>query len=182
MKPSVNIAAVISLTNDVIVRATFDRFLTVEFYLRRRGISTTWITRWGKAFGRKAAALYRAAHQGASPEQRWENGRLVYVYSDIDALDGAMTHYTAHKVAGPLLSSVAYDRKAAARTQLRDRLGRFARAYTVTWNGPVGANSRGRLTQERAARLVRQLTGDHRMSNVVVRDFRGNRADFATAA
>lgn len=181
MKPSVNIAAVISLTNDVIVRATFDRFLTVAFYLRRRGISATWIQRWGGAFGTHAKKIYRTMNNGVSPEETWEDGRLVALYADTSALDAAMVHYAAHKVAGPLLSG-GYDRKAAAKRQLRDRLGRFARAYTVTWNGPVGANSRGRLTQERAARLVRQLTGDHRMSNVVVRDFRGNRADFATAA
>ena len=93
-----------------------------------------------------------------------------------------MAHYAAHKVAGPLLTSATYDRKAAARTQFRDRLGRFARAYVVTWNGPVGINSRGRLTQERAKRLAHKLNADHRMSGVVVRDASGNRADFAFAA
>lgn len=181
MKPTISIAAIIELTDDVIIRATFDRFHTVAFYLRRRGISTTWIQRWGGAFGTHAKKIYRTMNNGVSPEETWEDGRLVALYADTSALDAAMVHYAAHKVAGPLLSG-GYDRKAAAKRQLRDRLGRFARAYVVTWNGPVGVNSRGRLTEDRAMRLVRKLSADHRMSEVTVRDFHGHRVDFAIAA
>jgi hypothetical protein len=181
VKPSVNLSAVIALTTETLIRATLDRFHTVAFYLRRRGISTTWIQRWGGAFGTAAKKAYRAAHGGASPEETWEDGRQVALYRDTVALDAAMEHYMRHAVAGPLLDA-GYDRKAAAKRQLRDRRGRFARAYVVVWNGPAGTTSKGRLTQERAARLVQKLHTDHRISAVEVRDARGHRADFAMAA
>jgi hypothetical protein len=181
MKPSVNIADVIAATDDVLIRATFDRFHTVAFYLRRRGISATWIQRWGNVFGKYAMKAYRTENNGALPEETWEDGRRVALYRDTRALDAAMFHYMRHTVAGPLLDA-GYDRKAAAKRQLRDRLGRFARAYVVIWNGPSGVFSKGRLTQERATRLVQKLHTDHRISAVEVRDARGHRADFAMAA
>lgn len=180
MGTSINIAAVVLLTDDILVRATFDRFHTVASYLRRRGIAATWIAQWGSAFGRKAAGVYRAQH-GTTPETTWENGRRVALYADIVALDAAMAHYAAHKTAGPQLGA-GYDRSRAAKRQLRDRLGRFARAYTVVWNGPQGTAARGRLTASRAARLVQSLRADHRVSGVVVRDAHGHRADFALSA
>jgi len=181
MKHSIDIAKLITLTDDVIIRATFDRFHTVAFYLRRRGISATWIQRWSGAFGTAAKKAYRTMNDGASPEETWEDGRRVALYADTRALDVAMAHYASHKVAGPLLSG-GYDRKAAAKRQLRDRLGRFARAYVVTWTGPQGITSKGRLTQERAVRLVHKLHTDHHISGVTVSDARGHRADFAIAA
>jgi hypothetical protein len=181
MKPSIAIANIIALTDDILISATFNRYHTVAFYLRRRGISATWIQRWGSAFGRKAASFYRQMNNGALPENTLEDGRTVALYRDTRALDAAMRHYTAHAIAGPDLTT-GYNRKAAAKRQLRDRLGRFARAYVVVWNGPAGVNSKGRLTRERAVRLVSKLHADHRISGVEVRDARGHRADFAMAA
>jgi hypothetical protein len=180
MRRSINTQTIISLTNDTIVRATFNRFHTVTSYLRRRGVPQTWIIQWGSAFGRKAAAVQR--QRGIdSVSTTWEDGRRVAVYADTVALDTAMAHYAAHKTAGPQLGA-GYDRSRAAKRQLRDHLGRFARVYVVSWTGPVGANSRGRLTAERAARLAHALITDHRMSAVIVRDAQGHRVDVALCA
>jgi len=171
---------IVSLTDDVLIRATFDRFHTAATYLRRQGVAKTWIAQWGSAFGRKAVAAYRKVY-GTEPRSTWEDGRRVAVYGDTTALDAAMTHYVQHAVAGPQLAA-GYDRKRAAKRQLRDVRGRFTRAYVVTWVGRAGANARGHLTIERAARLAQRLMADHRMVAVAVRDAHGHRVDVALCA
>jgi len=80
---------------------------TVAAYLAAAGAPAEWIARWGSAFGRHAAKSYRIT-TGAEPLKNWAwnaKGNLArhMAYATPAPLDTALTHYRAHKVAGPLL-------------------------------------------------------------------------------
>ncbi|MFJ2964231.1 hypothetical protein ACIPIC_18270 [Streptomyces collinus] len=72
--------------------------LLVRRYLTGRGVDQTFADRYGSAFGRTAAKVYRAG-RGAEPRKAWSNvsgkWRRVngYLPADLDVLDEAFATY-----------------------------------------------------------------------------------------
>ncbi|MFI6856527.1 hypothetical protein [Streptomyces sp. NPDC050416] len=72
--------------------------MLVRRYLTGRGVDQAFADRYGSAFGRTAAKLYRAGH-GVEPRKAWSNvsgkWRRVngHLPADLDVLDEAFTTY-----------------------------------------------------------------------------------------
>ncbi|MFB6567346.1 hypothetical protein [Streptomyces noursei] len=84
-----HIAAVCGLDLGVLYTAISAGMLLVRRYLTGRGIDEAFADRYGSAYGRTAAKLYRASHGGAEPLKAWSqvNGkwRRVNGFLPVDA-------------------------------------------------------------------------------------------------
>lgn len=179
MTRTARITHAVTATTPLLARVAPQAGTTVAAYLRTHGAPATWVTQWGSAFGRRAAAAHRKA-TGTDPRQIREGSRDVYAYDDTTALDEALAHYRQHPKAGPALTA-GYDRSRAAAKQPRDARGRFVRMVTVVWVSPAGRQVR-KLAAGQAAELLRTLTHHHRVTELAVRDARGRHTDFVLAA
>ncbi|MFH9225918.1 hypothetical protein [Streptomyces lydicus] len=94
-----HLAAATGLDMGVLYTALSAGMLLVRRYLAGRGVDEAFADRYGSAYGRAAAKLYRDEHDGAEPRKAWSqvNGKWRRVNGflpvDVPVLDKAFVTY-----------------------------------------------------------------------------------------
>lgn len=111
-----HLAAASGVNVDVLYSAISAGMLLVRRYLTGRGVDQAFADRYGSAYGRTAAKLYRDEHDGAEPRKAWSNvngkWRRVngFLPGDAPVLEKAfVTYKRTAEYAAPAVEPVAVD-------------------------------------------------------------------------